>query len=150
VSLGRSNYLLVEFPAGILLGNEYELINRLQTEGFIPILAHPEKNISFVKEQSLLLDFARRGCMVQLDAGSVLGIYGEKTRNCAKHLLVSGIVDFIASDAQRAFGYADLYLKAYRTVTGWIGVKKADKLFYSTARMILEAVEKNIMKPADV
>ncbi|MCL4426304.1 MAG: hypothetical protein M1553_12915 [Firmicutes bacterium] len=92
-------YLLVELPAHDYPDYAEHVLFRLQTQGVIPILAHPERNsyLSEVPERSVGL--AERGVLFQLNSGSLTGHFGHRTKRAAVFLLSAGLVHFLGSDA---------------------------------------------------
>ena len=136
--LDNSDYMLFEFPPGLIPSQGHDVIYRLQLEGIVPIIAHPERNICFLKDSGLLLEFIERGCLVQVDAGSIIGIYGKKIRDFSKSLIELNLTQFVASDAHTPHGYSDCYVKAYQTVSLWVGEEKANVLFAGNAATILD------------
>lgn len=137
LSLDGSNYLLFEFPYGSLPVYSHDTIYKLQLEGIVPIIAHPERNINFLKNIDLLTDFLDKGCLAQVDAGSIAGVYGEKVRNFSKKLIISDLVHFVASDAHSPGGYTDWYVKAYGKIAKWVGEHVAEMLFIQNPKVIL-------------
>lgn len=138
LTLGSSGHLLLEFPFNGTPLYDREAIFRLQVEGIIPILAHPERNIYLMRNPRRLKELAEAGCRIQVDAASIIGVYGGRTAGFCRQLIFSGLVDFIASDAHRSHGYSEWHQKANRMVSRWIGADKADKLFHTNDKSFLE------------
>lgn len=149
-TLGGSEYMLVEFPDSSLPVYSQDIMSQLQLKGIIPIIVHPEMYMCFVKDPDLLAGFTKKGCMIQLDAASLLGLYGNKCRDFALHLITSGNADFIASNAHSASDYSDWYLKAYWTVIKQFGRKKADELFHTNAEKILDSIRCSMIKQVKI
>lgn len=137
-SLDDSRYLLIEMPFSHMPVYGNEAIFKLLLEGFVPIIAHPERNFSFINNRTLLYDLIDNGCLTQIDAGSIVGAYGDKSKNFARQLCMSNLVNFIASDAHDTYGYTDWYIKAYHNIVNWVGEERAEKLFNSNAEIILQ------------
>ncbi|MFA6694103.1 MAG: CpsB/CapC family capsule biosynthesis tyrosine phosphatase [Bacillota bacterium] len=98
ITLGDSNYLLIEFPRAELPGYVDEIFFELQTKGYECIFAHPERNGSVVSDPNLLIDIIHAGVLTQINAGSILGRYGKESKKTAQILLEHNMVHFIASD----------------------------------------------------
>jgi tyrosine-protein phosphatase YwqE len=103
--IGR-RYILVETsylaPPPDLHGMLYEIM----ISGYKPILAHPERYIYMdVKEYDRIME---RGCKLQLNLFSLVGMYGNSARRRAEYLLDGGMYDFAGSDIH----VLDIYLKA--------------------------------------
>ena len=99
---GTGRYLLFEFPMqGIPPGAE-QVIFQLVLNETIPVLAHPERNLSVLGNETVLEPLLRSGTLLQVNAGSLEGRFGRRVRKCALSLLKKGIVHFIGSDAHNA------------------------------------------------
>lgn len=136
-TLNRSRYLLFEMPFDIMPADIYQIILKLHMENFIPIIAHPERNRFFIGNFQLFLEFIESGCLVQLDAASILGVYGILAKRFVKNLIKMNLVHFVASDAHNARDYINWYLPAYDKVKRWSGKEYADMLFYKNQEMLL-------------
>jgi protein-tyrosine phosphatase len=104
-------YVLVEFPyTGWPAGLE-ETVYGLALRGFVPILAHPERNRAVQSSPSRLADAVRVGALVQITAASLDGRIGRSSQKAAQRLLELGFGHVLASDAHtpeiREAGLAD-------------------------------------------
>lgn len=138
MTLNNSKYLLFELPSDSIPVYSSEIVYRLHLDSIIPVIAHPERNRRFVKSLNSFIKFVECGCLVQIDAASIAGVYGNDVRNFAKELIKLDLVDFIASDAHCAEDYKNWYLKAFQQVKRWVGEQEAQKLFYFNPLKILE------------
>ena len=81
---------------------EIKVLNKalflLQTEGYYPILAHPER-YAFIQTLDDFEDLKRTGVKMQLNALSLIGFYSKESENKAKLLLKSGLYDSVCTDA---------------------------------------------------
>jgi protein-tyrosine phosphatase len=92
-------YLLIEFPySGWPAGMDNALFG-VGLSGFIPILAHPERNGEVQRDPTRLRPTVERGALVQLTAASVDGRLGRSSKAAAKRLLELGLAHLLASDA---------------------------------------------------
>ena len=102
ICLGNGDYLLVEAPST----SGAELLEKglfsLQTRGFRPLLAHPERSRFFLGNPSRLGDLVRRGVIFSITAGSLAGRFGKPAREFALAMFREGLVHNIASDAHDA------------------------------------------------
>ena len=96
---GNPGVILVEFPyVGLRLDLEQRLFE-LRTRGFVPVLAHPERNPEVQKDPGVLERMVSAGTLVQLTAASVDGRLGRRARTAAHALLERELAHMIASDA---------------------------------------------------
>ncbi len=96
---GERKYLLFELPLFELPNNVDEFIFRCRMDGIMPILAHPERYMRLQETPEMLLKWYGNGCYMQLNAGSLVGQFGQRIRDFAFRLLESGMYQFLASDA---------------------------------------------------
>ncbi|MEX2948757.1 CpsB/CapC family capsule biosynthesis tyrosine phosphatase [Staphylococcus warneri] len=97
--LNKSRYLLIELPFGDIPENAHRLCNELQSLGYIPIIAHPERNKAIAKNPYLLYELICNGAMSQLTASSLLGDFGRSTQKLSLRFIDCHLAHFIASDA---------------------------------------------------
>jgi protein-tyrosine phosphatase len=98
-TLGDSRYLLIEFPFEGPPDYALDMIYELRLLGIVPIIAHPERYVSFIKKTSLLNEYIREGCLLQLNGGSLSGFFGGAVQRTSETLLRHGAISFIGSDA---------------------------------------------------
>lgn len=98
-SLNGGAYLLVEIPDHALPPTLNEVFYQMQLDGLIPILTHPERNLTLQKDMSRIKDWLRSGVLVQVTAGSVMGRMGRTAQRIAHELLAKNWVHFLATDA---------------------------------------------------
>lgn len=138
VTLAQTPYLLIELPNDSIPIYCQDILYRLRLNGIVPILAHPERNACFQKDMEDLLKFTESGCLLQIEAGSVLGRYGSSAKKLAKKLILMDKVHFVASDAHCAADYADCYPKSFETIALWAGEEYAVKLFHQNPKMLFQ------------
>lgn len=96
---GHGKYMLIEFFPFHLPPNFDGELYKLKLSGTTPIIAHPERNRMIQLDIDILVKLIHSGCLVQLDAGSLLGHFGPTCQHVAKLLLDRNMVHFIGSDA---------------------------------------------------
>lgn len=142
LTIDDSRYLLMEFPCNSIPPYSVDTVYKMQLLGITPIIAHPERNRRFLANSGILLDFIERGCLIQIDAASILGVYGINVKGFAKRLIQRRMAHFVASDAHYAKDYQNWYGKAYEKVCRWSSEEYADLLFYRNAEEVLESSKK--------
>ena len=101
LSFGVERYLLIEI-GWVAPPQQFEaILFRMQTRGYIPVLAHPERYTYYFGDEEALSRLRNAGCLFQLNWLSLVGRYGEKVRTQARLLLKNKWVDFIGSDLHR-------------------------------------------------
>ncbi len=98
----KDNLVLVEmsyFQAPINLN---EILFKLQTSGYKPVLAHPERYAFYhQKDLSKYEELKNRGCLFQLNTLSLTPHYGSNMQKTAYKLLENNMINFIGSDTHR-------------------------------------------------
>ena len=99
MTLNKTKYLLLEFPADQIPQQIEEILFRIQIMGITPIFSHVERNLEFQRKPDLLANLIQKGALAQLTAASLCGGFGSKARKFAQVLLANGLIYCIASDA---------------------------------------------------
>ncbi|MEQ2525830.1 tyrosine protein phosphatase [Robertmurraya yapensis] len=92
-------YILMEPPCSYYPCYTEDVLIRLLEKGFVPILAHPERNRVLRKHPEKIYNLVQMGVLVQVTAGSITGVHGRRLKNFSMHLLDHNLVHFVASDA---------------------------------------------------
>ncbi len=133
----NGRYFLVEFPMqGIPRGvdeNFFDLI----LNGKTPIIAHPERNFGLLKNPDRAYDFVQRGALLQMNAGSIEGKYGEGVKALALALLKSRLIHFIGSDGHNDHRRPMRIGMIYNTIREMWGERTAQLMFYEHPRKAL-------------
>lgn len=98
-ALGGSRVLLLESPSLAWPVDLVRTCASLVRDGWLPMLAHPERNAEVQERPTLLADVVHAGALVQLTAASVDGRLGRRPAACARELLRLGLAHTLASDA---------------------------------------------------
>ena len=96
--LSGSRFVLVEFLAFTVPTRSAEVLGRIAQNGYVPIVAHPERYWGYDRNFAVVPEWRAAGALLQLNAGSLLGEYGDSIRMIAHRFLREGWVDVIASD----------------------------------------------------
>ncbi len=99
LTLGSSPYLLVESPYLGNLGFLDAQLTDLQTRGFMPVLAHPERCPWFREDRSRLEELVEHGVLCQVTADALEEPFVRELRD-------AGLVHCVASDAHDTDGRA--------------------------------------------
>ncbi len=107
-TLNGTRYILLELPLyqPLPLYAE-EVLFALQARGYIPILAHPERMEAYKGGVDKLFSLTRKGILLQVNLGSLAGLYGPSVKGLARKLLRYGLAAFLATDSHDA-GLLDL------------------------------------------
>lgn len=101
-SINWTKYVLFEFPLITTRPmNDKEVIYRLVENGYIPIIAHPERYPFIQENPDYLFELEEMGALFQANYGSIIGMYGLKAKKTLKILLKNNLISFFGSDAHR-------------------------------------------------
>ena len=92
-------YLLLEFPTQDVPAFSESLFFELRTLGKVPVIVHPERNAIFREDPNRLIPFLEMGCLAQLTAPSIVGIFGKQIQKTAHEMVTHNLVQMVASDA---------------------------------------------------
>lgn len=101
-SLNKSRYVLFELPMNHGISYLHDVVYSLLGEGFIPIIAHPERYTFYQNDQTPMVDLIEKGVLFQANVGSILGIYGKEAKKALIQMLKTNKIHFLASDVHRA------------------------------------------------
>ena len=108
-------------------------------DGFTPIIAHPERNTEVQKDPNIITAIREKGMLTQINAGSLLGHFGDSANETAIKLLETESVDVIASDAHSAHGFRLPVLSDALELAGRItGFSQVERMVSETPRAIIE------------
>ncbi len=93
----KNNLVLIETSFNYIPLNLFEVIFNLQTNGYLPVIAHPER-YSYMYGNRYFYKLADRGCKFQLNLLSVVGYYGKECAKITDFLLKNNLIDFAGSD----------------------------------------------------
>jgi protein-tyrosine phosphatase len=98
-AINRGNYLLVSFPSLFIPDVYQRTIGQIIVDGYVPIISHPECNRVIRRNHSIIGDLIKLGCLIQIDAQSVIGGYTNEIELFTRELLERGQIHFIATRA---------------------------------------------------
>jgi len=96
---GEKRYLLFETSYINEPFNLAETVFRLQSMGYQPVLAHPERYTYFYGRFDDLVKVRENGALLQLNLNSLAGYYSAGAKKIAERLIDAGLVDLVGTDA---------------------------------------------------
>lgn len=150
VRLNGSQYILLEPPAMGLPHGLEEIIFQVQVRGYVPILAHPERNDDLQRQPDRLRGLVERGMLVQITAGSLEGHFGAAAERAAQRLLEGNLVHVIASDAHGAHGRAPRLARARDLAARIVGPERAQAMVAGNPAAILDDLSLDLELPQPV
>ena len=137
-TLNGSRYPLIEFDFHSDGIEQTRILESVCRAGYRPVIAHPER-YSYVLQDPCLVDrWYRMGCLIQVNRGSLMGRFGQRTQSLAYALVDRGFAAAVSSDAHSP-----------RIRTTWMAdVNKLLSAEFSPrcARMLLQENPEKILK----
>ncbi len=122
---GNGKYLLCDLPLIDVPTATPDILFKIQLSGFTPILAHPERNRFLANRLERVRELVERGVEIQVNSGSLEGLYGKAALRNAFALLDEGIARLVASDAHKPNGRSADLSGAARIIIGRFGEEAA-------------------------
>lgn len=94
----HDNIVLTEQAYTTPTSNLNEISFELITEGYKPIMAHPERYFYYQDKFDEYFHLRDMGFLLQVNLLSLTGYYGKGVRNAAKFLFDNNLVDHVATD----------------------------------------------------
>lgn len=107
----RNNEVLVELSFMFEPLNFFNTLFKIQTKGYKPILAHPERYTFYHDKKEIYEQLKDRGVMLQLNTIALTGYYGKSVKDIAEYLLEKRLYDYCGSDMHH-LRHADQLRKA--------------------------------------
>ncbi|PKP11341.1 MAG: capsular biosynthesis protein [Bacteroidetes bacterium HGW-Bacteroidetes-4] len=97
-----NNYLLVEFSFIEPPVNMNEVFFKLQTNGYRPVLAHPERYLYWHNNPKPLFELKDRDVLFQINLLSLMGNYGPQVAKAGELLIENKMVEWLGTDMHHA------------------------------------------------
>lgn len=135
--LAQSRYILLEMPSSRVPSSMAEVCHELVIQGYVPVIAHPERNAEVAEHPDKLARLIELGALGQVTAQSVAGTFGGKLQKLSLDLCRRGLIHVVASDAhdslRRPFGLSE----AFRVIEKELGAA-AGEFFRGNAELLTE------------
>ena len=141
-TLNNSKYLLIELPMTNKIKNIKEIIYELKIQNITPIIAHPERYECIQKKPEKVKEWIEEGALLQANYGSIIGIYGKKSKKTLKKLLKQNQISFIATDIHYPDNKIYQNIKKIRKkLIRILGEEKFNNLTINNPKKVLENKE---------
>jgi tyrosine-protein phosphatase YwqE len=105
------NYVLFEISYLNPPDNLFSIVFKMQTLGYKPVLAHPERYNYFHTDFKIYESFIEKGILLQLNINSLTGYYSDSTKKIAEQLIDKNMISFLGTDCHHE-GHIELIKKA--------------------------------------
>lgn len=142
-TLAGGRYVLTEFSGLESFERIRRQVRMLALGGYIPVIAHVERCLCLVEDFGCIEELIAFGAKLQVNASSVLGKNGRKSKSFCKKMMKQDLLHFIASDAHHVKERApDLGICA-RYVEKKMGHIYAQKIFVRNLDNMFAANKEN-------
>ncbi len=141
-AINGSRYVLAELPPFFDSEKIYGLMHSMREMGIVPLVAHPERNPVALEDVECLYELAAMGALMQVTAGSFLGMFGDDVKRLAVSMLERRLAHVMASDAHDNGSRPPVLSAALREVSKLIGER--------AAKAMVDAVPEKILKNGQV
>ena len=135
-SLDNSRYILVELPMSGEYPDFEDILLGLKYEGWIVILAHPERYHSYHENYKKIYDLTERGILLQCNLGSIIGQYGRKSKKILKKLAKDKLIFCFGTDIHRIRDFSEIK-KAQQKLLRYYSADELRSLLETNPRQIL-------------
>jgi protein-tyrosine phosphatase len=98
-TINSSRYVLIELPPTFLPETAKDEFFALRINGFIPILAHPERHPQIKNNLAFLEELVQMGTLCQLTAQSLTGEFGTTAQGMAEKMIENDLAHILATDS---------------------------------------------------
>ncbi len=137
LTLGGSRYLLIEFGFDEPRSFVERTLGAVADAGLTPVAAHPERYYFLQDDPTPLRDWAARGWAIQLNKGSLFGLFGRGAGRAAQWCMREGCVHLIGSDAHSPYRRTTRLSDVRAHVARWSGPEVAALLLDENPAAIL-------------
>lgn len=98
----KDNIILTEFSFGFQPDNPKKMSFEIITQGYTPILAHPERYAYFHRDFKVYQHLQEMGFLLQVNLLSLTGYYGSGVAKAARYITKNGLASYIGTDLHHA------------------------------------------------
>lgn len=96
--LNNRDYVLVEFPFSNMIFGVYDILDDIKEQGYIPIIAHPERYYYFQDNYKMVDELKKDGVLFQCNYSSITGHYGKEAKKLLKYMIKKRYVNYLGTD----------------------------------------------------
>lgn len=137
-SINGTRYVLFELPFEEQIIDLKNIIFMLINNGYIPIIAHPERYKYVKKNPNILLELLEMGVLFQSNYGSIIGDYGKDAQKTVIKLLQNNFIHFLGSDVHRSHTIYTYIPNALDELKEIISEQKINELTTINPKLVIE------------
>lgn len=137
-TINGSKYVLFELPMNVKTMYAKETIYRLIENGYVPIIAHPERYKYIQEEVEYAQELADMGALFQSNYGSIIGMYGRNAEKTVKKMLKQDLIQFLGSDVHMVGQVYPKIPKILKKLNKIISSDKIEELTTKNPQLVLD------------
>lgn len=143
----QGRYLMIEFASQGIPYQAEEALFQLMSNGIIPIISHPERNMEIGRRPQRYYEMIRMGCLGQVTAMSLTGEFGPGIKRSAEKLLRKRLIHFIASDAHSPDRRPPILSAGVKAAEKIVGKEEARKMVTEYPKAVIEGRRPDVPEP---
>ena len=137
LTLNGTQYVLAEFPVYVDYPYIRQAVQDLWAAGYLPVLAHIER-YEALKKMDRVEELVELGAYIQVNAESVIGKAGFRTKHYLMKLIKKDLVHFVGTDAHNISSRPPQMKACAAYLKKKAGAEKAQMLCSRNAKKILK------------
>ncbi len=123
-TINNSRYVLIELPPTFLPETVKDEFFALRVNGYIPVLAHPERHPRVKSDLGYLAELVQMGTLCQLTAQSLTGEFGRTAQAAAEKMVENGMAHILATDSHSSKWRKPVLSNAVNRAAGLLGSRE--------------------------
>lgn len=141
LTINGTRYILVEMPLYGAVPWLDELLYTVKSKNLIPIFAHPERCECFYSDIKLISRLVYDGAILQVNIGSITGLYGKLVRNTVRKFFKKDLVKVVGSDIHQPHALNMNIAKSLEQVREWSKDYNIEQLIWNNPIKLLNDEE---------
>lgn len=137
-TLADSSYVLVEFDPMTEYSYLRDGILKLNSYGYIPILAHAERYECLFQKKERLARVKDHGGLIQVNSSSFRGGVFDEMAKRAKYIMKNGLLDYVGTDAHSTGTRSPRMKETAFYLYKKLGNKRAEEILFENPRAIIQ------------
>ena len=150
VRLAGQSFVLVDLPPGPLSPGLEQGFFELRSSGVKVILAHPERHRDLAQSPEKIDRLRQQDLLLQVDAGSLMGRFGKRSKAAAEAWIGNGWVEFVGSDGHDLKKRPVALKDARNKVETLVGPNEARRLFVDNPGRLIDGEPIHRLEAEDV
>jgi protein-tyrosine phosphatase len=133
--LNNSRYILCELPFSTKPIYAKEIFYQMQLEGYIPIIAHPERYEYIRNDIEWFDDFIKTGCLLQMNLSSLTS---TSLKDISEKMLARNMIHLVGTDAHQIDWRSPNVINELEVLNNITGKEKFEELTHVNPKKIID------------